>query len=157
MKQLIAICFAVCLLSCGVSKTVKTSKKVIKGNWTLSNITYSKTGTYNVTLFNDASKDCFEGSNWQFIPNNNTGIYTITKSDCTTGGRYFNFTIQEVDEATGYYDFLLKPTNEKGKSETNAGFRLNLTSLTDSQMQWQQTVNIDGVPFIININFTKTL
>jgi hypothetical protein len=156
MKQLIALCFTVCLLSCGASKTVRESKKVIKGNWTLNNVTYSKTGTYNVTLFNDANKECFEGSDWQFIPNNNTGIYTITKSDCTTGGRYFNFTIQEIDEVSGYYDFLLKPTDKKGKSETNAGFRLKLTSLTDYQMQWQQTVNVDGVAFIINLNFTKT-
>ncbi|WP_040280599.1 lipocalin family protein [Psychroserpens damuponensis] len=156
MKQLITICFAVCLLSCGASKTVRTSKKVIKGNWTLNNITYSKSGAYNVTLFNDASKNCFEGSDWQFIPNNNTGIYTITKNNCTTGGRYFNFTIQEVNEDTGLYDFLLKPTNAKGKSESNAGFRLNLTSLSENQMQWQQTINADGVPFIINMNFTKT-
>ena len=155
MKKLMLICLAIVLVSCGASKTVRESKKVIKGDWTLSTITYSKTGKYNVTLLNDTSKDCFEGSSWQFIPNNNTGTYTINESSCSTGVRNFVFTIQEIDPQTGLYDFLLKPTNEKHKSETNQGFRLSLTSLSDTYMQWQQTVSVDGKPFTITMNFNK--
>ncbi|MCX7551509.1 lipocalin family protein [Xanthomarina sp. F2636L] len=155
MKHLILLVFSVCLLSCGGSKTVRDSKKVIKGEWTLNSISYSEAGTYNTTLFNDESKTCFEGSTWQFIPNNNTGLYTINNLDCTMGERYFVFTIQEIDETTGLYDFLLKPTNKKGKSETNQGFRLRLSALSDTNMQWQQTVMVDNKPFTINMNFTK--
>ena len=155
MKRTIFLLVAISLLSCGTSKTVRVSKKVIKGDWTLSSITYSKTGKYNVTLLNDTSKDCFEGSTWSFIPNNNTGTYAINESSCSTGVRNFVFTIQEVNVETGLYDFLLKPTNEKNKSETNQGFRLKLAALSESDMQWQQTVSVDGNPFIINMNFTK--
>lgn len=136
-------------------KLLENQNKVIKGEWTLSKIDYSALGTFNVTLLNDVSKECFEGSSWQFIPNNFTGTYAINDGNCSTGMRYFNFNIQEVDEQTGLYDFLLKPTNEKGKSETNQGFRLKLTALSESNMQWQQTIYKDGKPFIINMNFTK--
>jgi len=156
MKNIMILMFAGILFSCGTSKVVRQSEKVIKGNWSLTGITYSKTGEYNVTLLNDTSRECFENSQWQFIPNNNTGLYSIINTNCNTGDRYFNFTIQEVDETTGYYDFLLKPTNEKGKSETNQGFRLRLTQLSENNMQWQQTVRADGEPFIINMNFTKS-
>lgn len=155
MKNLILILCTVCFISCGSSKTVRTSKKVIKGDWTLTNISYSEKGTYNVTLLNDASKDCFENSTWKFIPNNNTGMYTINGVDCSAGNRDFIFTINEVDEATGLYNFLLKPTNEKGKSETNQGFKLKLSALSDTLMQWQQTVSVDGSPFVISMNFSK--
>ena len=156
MKKLaLSIGIILMILSCGISKTVRDSKKVIKGEWTLSSITYSTAGKYNVTLLNDTSKDCFEGSTWQFIPNNNTGTYTINETSCSTGPRNFVFTIQEVNKETGLYDFLLKPTNEKQKSDTNQGFRLSLTSLTDTIMQWQQTVSVDGKPFIITMNFNK--
>ena len=155
MKKMLLVLIGICLFSCGASKTVRDSKKVIKGNWTLSSIDYSKTGTYNVTLLNDASRECFEGSTWQFIPNNNTGNYNISKPSCNSGDRYFVFTIDEVDETTGLYDFLIKQTNEKGKSETNQGFRMKLTLLTETNMQWQQTVRVDGASFIINMNFTK--
>jgi hypothetical protein len=155
MKKIALLIFTLCLMSCGSSKTVRVSKKVIKGDWTLNSITYNKAGTYNVSLLNDATKVCFEGSAWQFIPNNNTGIYTIDNSSCSTGPRNFVFTIQEVNAETGLYDFLLKPTNEKHKSDTNQGFRLSLTSLSDEKMQWQQTVSVDGKPFTISMNFNK--
>ncbi len=146
---------AIALSACGSSKIVRASQKVIKGNWTLRAVTYSEAGTYNVTLLNDATKECFEGSTWQFVPNNNTGIYSINEASCPTGDRYFLFTIQEVDQATGLYDFLLKPTNEKYKSEKSQGFRLTLAALTDNLMVWQQTVSVDGKPFIISMNFDK--
>ena len=156
MKKLFILFITITMMSCGASKKVRQSEKTIKGNWSLTKVTYSKTGDYNVTLLNDTSTACFENSQWQFIPNNNTGVYSILNSECSTGDRNFNFTIQEVDAATGYYDFLLKPTNEKGKSATDAGFRMRLTELSENNMQWQQTVYADGNPFIINMNFTKT-
>jgi len=155
MKQILMILLSVSILSCGVSKTVRQSKKVIKGDWMLQTITYDQAGTFNVSLLNDTSKACFEGSTWQFVPNNNTGKYTISNSGCDAGERYFIFTIQEIDEATGLYDFLLKPTDKKGKSDTNKGFRLKLKALSDTNMIWQQTVSVDGRPFTINMNFSK--
>jgi hypothetical protein len=106
-------------------------------------------------MFNDTSAECFEGTNWRFIPNNNTGNYNVDNADCPTGQRDFIFTIQEIDQSTGLYDFLLKPTNAKGKSDTNAGFRLRLAQLNENTMRWEQTVNLDGKPFKINLNFSK--
>ncbi|MEP1487892.1 MAG: lipocalin [Algibacter sp.] len=155
MKKTLLFLITVSLFACGTSKTVRTSHKVIKGNWILNSITYSEKGTYNVSLLNDASKVCFEGSTWQFVPNNNTGIYNINNTSCSTGARNFVFTIQEIDEQTGLYDFLLKPTDEKYKSVTNNGFRLNLTALSDINMQWEQTVLVDGESFTITMNFNK--
>ncbi|GGW56140.1 lipocalin-like protein [Winogradskyella epiphytica] len=156
MKKIAILCLTFCfLVSCGASKTVRESKKTIKGDWTLSSITTSAIGDFKITLLNDADKACFENSTWQFIPNNNTGTYTLSGLDCSAEQRYFVFTIDEVDETTGLYNFLLKPTNEKGKSETDVGFRLKLSSLSDTMMQWQQVVNLDGKPMTINMNFTK--
>ncbi|MGJ8666022.1 MAG: lipocalin family protein [Patiriisocius sp.] len=154
LVMLIALGFAA--ISCGVPKTVIQSKKVIKGQWLLNSITYDQSGTYNMTVFNDTSKECFEGSLWRFIPNNNTGTYSIGGDTCPNGDRNFIFTIQEVDADSGYYDFLLKPTNEKGKSETNVGFRVRLTQLSESNMQWEQNVMVDGKPFAFKMNFSKT-
>ncbi|WP_179334135.1 lipocalin family protein [Winogradskyella costae] len=155
MKKIALLCLTVCFLACGTSKTVRQSKKTIKGDWTLNSIKSSAIGDLKITLLSDAEKTCFENSTWQFVPNNNTGTYTLSGSSCDTEQRYFTFTIDEVDENTGLYDFLLKPTNEKGKSETNAGFRLELTSLSETTMQWEQLVTLDGRPITITMNFTK--
>lgn len=156
MKKLFVFAvFAAVLLSCGTPKTVQESRKIIKGYWSLDNISYSESGTFNVTIFNDTSKECFEGTAWRFIPNNNTGIYTVNNSNCPIGDRNFIFDIQEMDVNSGLYDFLLKPTNAKGKSDDNRGFRVRLAQLNDSSMRWEQTVTLDGKPFKITMNFSK--
>lgn len=155
MKKIALLCLTLCFLACGASKTVRESKKTIKGNWNLASVKSSAIGDLKITLLNDAEKTCFENSTWQFIPNNNTGTYTLLGMNCSLDQRYFSFTIDEVNEDTGLYNFLLKPTNEKGKSETNAGFRLELTSLSENSMQWQQIVTLDGKPITITMNFIK--
>jgi hypothetical protein len=151
MKNLIVVALSLILFSCGASKNVRTKEKIIKGNWTLNKIVYSKTGDYKVTMFKDSPKECFEGSSWKFVPNNNTGTYAINSTNCVSGERDFIFVVQEIDAASGYYDFLLKPKN----SENKEGFRLQLTELSETTMQWKQYLNVDGTQFIINMNFTK--
>ncbi len=154
-KILILFCAVGFLLSCGTPKAVRDSKKEIKGEWTISSITYSESGSYSVTIFNDVSKECFENSTWRFIPNNNTGKYTINSGGCNVGERNFIFTIDQVDASTGLYDFLIKPTDERGRSETNEGFRVRLSQLTDTFMVWEQNLTVDGKPFTIFMNFNK--
>lgn len=156
MKKLTLMILSVMLLmACAGPKTVQESKKVIKGYWTLDTITYSESGTFAVTVFNDTSRECFQGSKWRFIPNNNSGLYTIIDGNCPTGERDFIFAIQEIDKETGLYDFLLKPTDPKHRSDDNKGFRLRLAQLNNNSMRWEQTVNLDGKPFKINMNFSK--
>lgn len=156
MKKILILTTVVAmLLSCATPQAVRDSEKVIKGEWILNSITYSESGNYSVSLFNDASKDCFENSTWRFIPNNNTGVYTINSAGCTVGERNFIFTIDQVDANTGLYDFLIKPTNERGKSETNEGFRVRLAQLTPTNMRWEQNLTVDGNPFTIFMDFTK--
>jgi len=121
----------------------------------LNTINYSEAGTYNVMLLNDVSKECFENSTWQFIPNNNSGLYSINSTSCAVGERKFIFTIQEVDPETGLYDFLLKPFNKKVTKYDKIGFRLKLAQLSDTNMVWQQTLTVDEKPFTISMNFSK--
>ena len=154
-KVAILAVLAVFTLSCGAPKTVVETKKVLKGSWSLDNISYSESGTFTVKLLNDTSRECFEGTMWSFTPNNNTGSYTVDNSDCPTGERNFIFAIQEIDPTTGLYDLLLKPTDEKRRSADGKGFRLNLAKMTGSQMTWEQTVSLEGKPFTISMNFSK--
>jgi hypothetical protein len=58
MKKLsLLLVLASIFLSCSTSKTVQESRKVIKGNWTLNEVTYSEEGNFMITLLNDTSYD----------------------------------------------------------------------------------------------------
>lgn len=158
MKKFLILLSAVALMAaCGPSKVAKEARKTFDGNWTLSSVTYpNNPGAFNVTLFNEASASCFENSTWDFVSNNNRGTYSVTGVGCDGDTNYFIWSIDEENTPAGVYDFLLKPTNEDYKSTTgNQGFRLNLKSLTDTNMVWEQTVSLDGSPFTIRMNFTK--
>jgi len=159
MKKIFILLATIGLLaSCGgTSKVAKEARKSFDGQWTLISVTYpNNPGQFNVTLFNEAQASCFENSNWDFVSNNNRGTYTVSGTGCDGETNQFIWSIDEENTPQGIYDFLLKPTNEDYKSTTgNEGFRLNLQSLTDTNMTWSQTVSLDGSPFTIKMNFTK--
>lgn len=156
MKKILILFSAVAfLVSCSAPKAVRDSKKVMKGEWVLNSVTHNESGTYKIVLYDDADLECFEGSTWRFIPNNNTGVYSIGSAGCAAGDRNFIFTIDQIDAASGYYDFLLKPTDSRGKSETNQGYRMRLAQLSENTMTWEQNLTLDGKPFKLNMNFTK--
>lgn len=152
---MIVIC-AVVLASCGTSKVVNEARKTINGEWTLSSITFpGNSNNLDVKLFNDATASCLENSTWSFVSNNNSGFYTVSGMSCdNTDNRYFQWSVDKVN-AGGNFDFMLKPTDAQWNSTTDAGFRINLVSLTGTNMVWEQTVNFEGSPFTIQMNFNK--
>jgi len=157
-KYLILFTLAALMASCGgTSKVAKEARKTFDGSWTLTSITYpNNTGEFDVTLFNEATASCFENSTWDFVSNNNRGTYTVSGVGCDGTSNYFIWSIDEENTTAGLYDFLLKPTNEDYKSTTgDQGFRMNLRSVTENTMVWEQTVSLDRSPFTIRMNFSK--
>ncbi len=43
----------------------------------------------------------------------------------------------------------------KPDKDNSVGFRLRLTQLSENNMQWEQTVSLEGSPFTISMNFSK--
>lgn len=158
MKKLIVFIFALGFLaSCGSSAVVNDARKTMKGNWQITSVTYPENSeNVDVSLLNDIPARCLENSTWQFVSNNNTGSFEPSGMTCDSNQRYFVWTIQETNAEAGIYDLMFKPTNSKHKSEMgNAGYRLNLTNLSGTTMVWEQTVNFEGKPFTIRMNFSK--
>ena len=155
LKMSMLVVVLAVITSCSSTSVIKESKKTLKGTWTLNDVSYDRAGTYTINLLNDASEECMEGSTWRFIPNNNFGNYELSGASCDTEKRYFVWYIPDNEGDEMNYDILLKPTDAKMKSDTNTGFRIAISYLSDSQLQMTQTVNVEGSPFKITMNFTK--
>lgn len=144
-------------VACGPGKVAKEARATFDGGWVLTDVTYpNNSGEFNVTLLNDVSAECMENSTWDFVSNNNRGSYTVVGADCDSGERNFIWSIDDANAQADSYDFLLKPTDDNYDSTTgDQGFRMNLVSLSGSSMIWEQTVTLEGSPFVIRMNFNK--
>ncbi len=155
INVLIGLLSVFLILGCGSTQNIlKQTENTVRGNWVIDEVTYSGTGDFKSTLLQDVNAACFEGSQWYFVANNNRGSYKIEDPSCDNGTRYFIWVIpgsKEIIEG----DILLKPTDEKYKSETNAGFRLNVNNLSSSTMTWTQSVLVNGKSVKVNMNFRK--
>lgn len=154
---LLLVVFAGLMTACGTSKIERQAQRTFKGDWTLNSVTFPEnSGFVDVTLFEDVDRKCFEGSEWHFVSNNNKGEYQIFKEDCSPGKREFRWNVEETNPDSGEFDFTLKPVSEgQNARKTAQGYRLNLVSLDDTQMVWEQTVSFEGEPFKIRMEFTK--
>ncbi|MBT8299236.1 MAG: lipocalin family protein [Maribacter sp.] len=159
MKKMFLLLGAVCLLvsSCSVTKVAREKRNLLNGTWTLEDISYeNNTGNFSSTLFNDAKDICFEGSTWFFRNNNSTGSYAIAPSSlCNGGDRFIRWSV--VDRAENYSSQLqFKFTDEKFKDISGGlGYRLNIASLSASEMTLKSNNNVDGETVTIVYKFTK--
>ncbi len=157
MKKLIFVFLLAGLVaSCGTTKIERQAQRTFKGDWTLTNITYpGSSGFVDVTLFDDASRQCFLNSKWHFISNNNSGYYQLFKSDCNPGKRPIQWNVVGNSDS-GLFYFTLKRA-EKGRDarQAKSGSKLELVTLTQNYMVWEETVSFEGEPFVIKFEFSK--
>lgn len=159
MKKSFLILIGITILaaSCKAPKAAMEKRKLINGTWTLEDVSYENAkGNFKSTLFNDAEDICFEGSEWFFRNNNSTGTYTIAPSTlCNGGERFIRWSV--VDNPENYssqLQFKMIDGNYKDISG-GLGYRLNIVSLTESQMTLKSNATVDNEVVNIVYKFNK--
>ncbi|AIZ42880.1 MULTISPECIES: lipocalin-like domain-containing protein [Cellulophaga] len=153
---ILSLLFSVVLSSCSATKAVREKRNLLSGTWELTNVSFEgQPGSFKSVIFNDAQDICFEGSNWFFRDNNSTGRYTIAQSSlCNGGDRYIRWSVIENDYGTSQLQF--KPIDEKNKDISGGyGYRLDIASLTASNMTLKSNVMANGAPVAVVYEFTK--
>ncbi|SIS70698.1 Lipocalin-like domain-containing protein [Zobellia uliginosa] len=156
-NSVLMLALALVVASCSLSKEVREQRKTINGTWLLEDVGYEGDGgSFKSMLFNDANGFCFEGSKWSFLENNSTGSYTIPTSNsiCPGGARNIRWSVLENENGNDKLQF--KFIDEKKKDlYGRTGYRLEILSLSDSQMRLKSDVNVDGSPVSVIYNFVK--
>ena len=159
MKNVIiaGILGATLTLSCSTVKTANTAQAdrvefmKMKGDFELTSVNYDK--SYKIKPFDEnADINCFVGSHWRLIPNNNSGSYTINGGgDCPSVIQPINF---HVDNGT---EFKFKKLLEGSKAKAvTQGYSLNLISQTTDGFSLEQNVPSNGENVKIVYNFQRT-
>jgi len=159
MKKIVVLILSLIIFNCSPSKPIKTEKKEtsISGKWLVESITDNNETilTQDAPLLNDVSFLCFNQSIWKFNPANNSGEYHINDLYCKFGKRLFSLNAKQKNTQGVSYDFTLTPNQKKGKKINSKPYKFKLIAVSETTMQWQQSVMLNNKMTTININFKK--
>lgn len=129
----------------------RRSQVAIKGNWTITSVTYSGSDMFKVTSFDIADAKCFEGSTWKFISNNDSGEMALTQANCPG----FSSAIKWYVNKDGQFvlKFLAEGTKAKKMLQ---GYILKVEGQTMESFKLVDQVNIGGKMTNVVYQFKKT-
>ena len=141
------------LVSCSTAKQAQASRDdfyKLKGNWEVTSVDYEK--GYKIKPFDEgADAQCFVGSQWNLIPNNNTGSYSLSGGgDCPTVTRAIKFDVNSEKQ----FSFKVIDAGVKAKKVT-AGYVLDFQNQTPTSFTLVQNVPFEGKILKVYYNFTK--
>ena len=141
------------LVSCSTAKQAQASRDdfyKLKGNWEVTSVDYEK--GYKIKPFDEgADAQCFVGSQWNLIPNNNTGSYSLSGGgDCPTVTRAIKFDVNSEKQ----FSFKVIDAGVKAKNVT-AGYVLDFQNQTPTSFTLVQNVPFEGKILKVYYNFTK--
>ncbi|SHM40548.1 lipocalin family protein [Chitinophaga sp. CF418] len=143
---LVASVFAIsCKTQSGATNTEQSaSKGSVKGNWVITDISFDGIPRGSkVTVFDEASYNCFKGSQW-VLPSNNNGSYTLssTEDGCATATQPIVWAIYKQG-GVDMFQFKKVGSGVKAKNVTE-GYRVEISSLNNTSMVWRAAVNFEG-------------
>ncbi len=136
--------FAVSCASSSGAATQSISKGSVQGNWIVTDIQFEGIpANSKVTVFDEASYNCFKGSSW-VLPSNGKGSYTLssTSDGCTTASQPIMWSLYKQAGST-MFQFKKLAEGVKAKDVTD-GYRVELTSADGNNMVWRAPVTFEG-------------
>ena len=150
LTGMIGTLFAVSCSSANQAQNARADFMKLKGNWEVSSVDYEK--GYKIKPFDEgADAQCFVGSQWNLVPNNNTGSYALSGGgDCPTVTRAIKFDVSKDKE----FSFKVIDAGVKAKNVT-AGYVLDFQNQTPTSFTLVQNVPFEGKILKVYYNFTK--
>ena len=157
MKKIITVLLlTVVFIGCKPKEQVTNTKLdmksevAIKGNWSITSVTYPGSEYIKVTSFEIADSKCFIGSNWKFVSNNNKGTMELTSSTCSA----FSSPITWYINKDG--NLVMKILNETKAKKVLDGYILKITNQTESSFQLIDKVNVGGKMIDVVYQFQRS-
>ncbi len=147
-KFLFLSMFVILLASCG--SLDQKSQTGLKGNWTITNVSYPSSDYIKVTSFDVADSKCFVGSSWNFVSNNNKGTMSVGGS-----GSCPSFSSPIVWTVTKTGDFTLKITEGNKAKRVTEGYFLKMRNQSETSFELVDNVTVGGKTVEVVYQFSK--
>lgn len=136
--------------SATTTKLDRTSQSNIKGNWTITSVSYPGSNVIAVNSFGIADSQCFVGSNWKFVSNNNKGTMALTKSGCPA----FSSDITWFINKDGQFVLKVLYAGEKAR-KVREGYVVNVANQTENSFQLVDRIDVGGKMTDVVYQFQK--
>ncbi len=156
MKKLILVsAFAALFFSCKSTSVTNTkvdnkTERIMKGNWVISSVDYPGSEYIKVNSFQLADSECFEGSTWKFVSNNNKGEMALTKTGCPA----FSSPITWFVNKDGQFVLKVLDAGVKAK-KVRDGYILNVANASENSFQLVDRIDVGGKMTDVVYQFTK--
>lgn len=154
-RIILMVVVAVFAVSCKSSSPTSTksdnkAEVALRGDWTLTSVTYPGSDFIQVNAFQIADSKCFEGSSWNFIANNNKGSVKLNKADCPAFSSPITWYVNKDTE------FVMKMTGGGVKAKkVREGYVLRLANRTKDSFQLIDQVDVGGKPNEVVYQFQR--
>jgi hypothetical protein len=143
-KIILMLVIVVAGFSCKSTSATSTkidskSQYALKGNWTITSVSYPGSEYIKFNSFQIADSKCFEGTSWKFVANNNSGEMVMDKNSCPSIRSPFTWFINKEGQ------FVLKILNagEKAK-KVKEGYVLTIAGKTEESFQLIDKIDVGG-------------
>lgn len=154
MKKIIfLILVTTFLVGCKSNPATKLDMKseiALKGNWTVTKVVYPGSDYIKVTSFDIADSQCFVGSQWKFVSNNNTGEMKLNNSSCTSLDSKITWFINK--EGNLVMKFLSEGIKAK---HTLSGYVLKVANSTPNSFQLIDRISVGNKPTEVVYQFSR--
>ncbi|MFB0911224.1 MAG: lipocalin family protein [Flavobacterium sp.] len=121
------------------SKLDKGAQVAMKGNWVISSVSYPGSEYIKVSSFQIEDSQCFVGSTWKFVSNNNKGNMALKKAGCAPFSSPITWFVNRDGE------FVLKVLDADIKAKkVREGYVLNVANQTETSFQLIDKITVGG-------------
>lgn len=155
MKKIILIsALSLLILSCKSKSATDTkldskTQVAMKGNWTVTSVTYPNSNMMKVNSFELADSQCFVGSKWKFVSNNNKGNFSLNSPKCTSYSTPITWFVNKDGQ------FVLKILDESKARKVKDGYILKVANLTDNSFQLIDQIDVLGKATDVVYQFSR--
>lgn len=133
IKKFIYLSFILFLFGCKSNPATKLDMKSevnLKGNWTITNVIFPGSDYFKIKSFDIDDSQCFVGSQWKFVSNNNTGEMILTNGKCKSFGSQITWFVNKEG------NFVMKFINQGMKAKNiESGYVLKLKNISENSFQ----------------------
>lgn len=155
MKKVILLSIlSVAIFACKTNTATKLDNKTevaMKGNWVVSSVNYPGSEVIKVNSFDLADSQCFVGSTWKFISNNNKGDMALTKAGCPA----FSSPITWFVNKEGNFVMKILDAGEKAK-RVREGYVLKVANVSENSFQLVDRISVGGTMADVVYQFQRT-